>query len=143
MNINKYVDKKYEKMSLKQLTGAPVDALQGLSENDAKILKEAFKVKTISDLGKLKYIKWAQAICLFADGETKAPVSYMNINKFVDKEYERWSFEQLKDAPFDALQGVSENDSVLIKKAFRRKQLSKFANIASAIVTLAEAEEFN
>jgi len=69
MNISKYVDKKYEKMSLKQLTGAPVDALQGISEGDAKLLKEAFNVKTIADLAKLKYVKWAKAICLLADGE--------------------------------------------------------------------------
>ncbi|MCL2276700.1 MAG: hypothetical protein FWC21_02260 [Treponema sp.] len=143
MNINNYVDKKYEKMSLKQLANAPVEAIQGISDNYAKTLKEAFKVKTISDLAKLKYVKWAQAICLLAEGETKAPLSYMNINKFVDKEYEKWSFNQLKDAPFDALQGVSETDSVLIKKVFRKKQLSKFAAIASAIVLLAEAEEQN
>jgi len=69
MNIRKFVDKKYEKMTLKELTGAPVDALQGLSEEDAKLLKEAFNVKTIADLAKLKYVKWAKAICLLADGE--------------------------------------------------------------------------
>ena len=69
MNINKCLDKKYEKMPLKELVSAPVDALQGVSENDAKLLKEAFKVKTIADLAKLKYVKWAQAICILADGE--------------------------------------------------------------------------
>jgi len=142
MNINKFVDKKYEKMSLKQLAASPVDALQGLSEKDAKVLKEAFKVKTVSDLAKLKYIKWAQAICLLAEGEENkfGLGRYMNINNFVDKEYEKMTFEQLKSAPFEALQGISNNDSILIKKAFRKKQLSKFANIAQAIVTLAEAE---
>ena len=69
MNINKFVDKKYEKMSLKELASAPVDALSGVSEGDAKLLKEAFNVKTISDLAKLKYGKWARAICVLADGE--------------------------------------------------------------------------
>ena len=69
MNINKFVDKKYEKMTLKQLVSAPVDALQGVSEGDAKLLKEAFNIKTISDLAKLKYAKWAQAICLLSEGE--------------------------------------------------------------------------
>ena len=69
MNIVKFVDKKYEKMSLKELTGAPVDALQGVSAGDAKLLKEAFNVKTIADLAKLKYVKWAKAICLLAEGE--------------------------------------------------------------------------
>jgi len=69
MNINKIVDKKYEKMSLKELANAPVDAISGISENDAKLLKEAFKVKTVSDLANLKYVRWARAICLLAEGE--------------------------------------------------------------------------
>jgi len=69
MNINKCVDKAYEKKTLKEIANAPVDALQGVSENDAKLLKEAFKVKTVSDLAKLKYVKWAQAICTLAEGE--------------------------------------------------------------------------
>jgi hypothetical protein len=69
MNINKFLDKKYEKMTLKELTAAPVDAIAGISEGDAKLLKEAFNVKTVKDLAKLKYVKWAQAICTLADGE--------------------------------------------------------------------------
>ena len=69
MNINKIVDKKYETMSLKEIANAPVDAIQGVSENDAKLLQEAFYVKTVSDLANLKYVKWAQAICTLADGE--------------------------------------------------------------------------
>jgi len=69
MNINKFVDKKFEKMSLKDIAKSPVDAIQGISESKAKALKEAFNVKTVADLAKLKYVKWAQAICLLADGE--------------------------------------------------------------------------
>lgn len=69
MNINKAVDKKYESMSLKEIANAPVDALQGVSEGDAKLLAEAFNVKTVKDLANLKYVKWAQAIVTLADTE--------------------------------------------------------------------------
>jgi len=69
MNINKCVDKAYEKLSLKEIAKAPVGAIQGISENDGKLLQEAFGVKTVSDLANLKYVKWAQAICILADGE--------------------------------------------------------------------------
>ncbi len=69
MNVNKFVDKAYEKMSFKELAKAPVDALSGVSENDAKLLKEAFNVKTVADLAALKYVKWAEAICTLAAGE--------------------------------------------------------------------------
>jgi len=69
MNVDKFVVKKYEKMSFKELAKAPVDAIAGISEGDAKLLKEAFNVKTVYDLAKLKYVKWAQAICILAEGE--------------------------------------------------------------------------
>ena len=69
MNINKFLDKKYEKTPLKELVKAPVDALQGMGEKGAKALLEGFKVKTIGDLAKLKYPNWAKAICALADGE--------------------------------------------------------------------------
>jgi len=69
MNIDKFVVKKYEKMTLKEIAASPVDAIAGISEGDAKLLKDAFKVKTVSDLAKLKYVKWAQAICTLAEGE--------------------------------------------------------------------------
>lgn len=69
MNIKKAVDKAYENKSLKELVSAPVDALQGISANDAKLLKEAFNVKTIEDLANLKYVKWAQAIVTLASVE--------------------------------------------------------------------------
>ena len=69
MNINHCVDKAYEKMTLKEIANAPVDAIQGISERQANLLNEAFKVKTVADLAKLKYVKWAQAICALAEGE--------------------------------------------------------------------------
>lgn len=69
MNINKAVDKSYEGKTLKELADSPVAALQGLSEGDAKLLMDAFNVKTIRDLANLKYVKWAQAIAALADTE--------------------------------------------------------------------------
>jgi len=69
MNIDKFVVKKYENLTLREVAASPVDAIAGISEGDAKLLREAFKVKTVADLAKLKYVKWAQAICTLAEGE--------------------------------------------------------------------------
>lgn len=69
MNINKAVDKSYESKSFKEIADSPVDALQGISENDARLLQEAFNVKTVKDLANLKYVKWAQAIATLAEME--------------------------------------------------------------------------
>jgi hypothetical protein len=67
MDISKALDKAYEKKTYKELVDSPVSALQGVSEGDAQKLKEAFNVKTIKDLAKLKYVRWAQAIVTLAE----------------------------------------------------------------------------
>jgi len=67
MDINKVLDKAYEKTPLKDLVSAPVSALQGVSEGDAEKLKQAFNVKTIKQLANLKYVKWAQAIVTLSE----------------------------------------------------------------------------
>lgn len=67
MNINICLDKSYENKSFKELADAPLDALQGLSKENAAALKEIFNVSTIRDFSQLKFVKWATAIATLAD----------------------------------------------------------------------------
>ena len=69
MNLNKALDKAYEGKSFKDLADSPVDALAGVSANDAKLLASAFGVKTVRDLANLKFTTWARAIVTLADQE--------------------------------------------------------------------------
>lgn len=69
MNIDNAVDKAFEGKSLKEIAASPVDAIQGVSEGDAKLLAEAFNIKTVADLGTNKYFLWAQAITTLAEKE--------------------------------------------------------------------------
>ncbi|GIX40792.1 MAG: hypothetical protein KatS3mg129_0525 [Leptospiraceae bacterium] len=69
MNINKALDKEYEKLSIKEILNLPVSAIQGITEEDAELLKKALKIKTIKDLGKNKYFRWAKALVDLADAE--------------------------------------------------------------------------
>ncbi|MDG1484276.1 MAG: hypothetical protein P8R54_32085 [Myxococcota bacterium] len=69
MNINNAVDKKYEDKSLTELADAPIAALQGVSDRQAQLLQEAFRIKTIRQLANLKYVRWAQAIVALASTE--------------------------------------------------------------------------
>ncbi len=61
-DINQFVDKNYEGMDFKELAQCPVEAIQGLSQNDAEKLKDAFNVQTIQDLAENKFVRIAQAI---------------------------------------------------------------------------------
>jgi hypothetical protein len=66
-NLNALLDKVWEDKSLSDIVEAPVDALQGVSESDAKLLKEAFNIKTVGDLGKNKYFRAAQLLTQLAE----------------------------------------------------------------------------
>jgi hypothetical protein len=61
------LDKAYEAKSMVELADAPVSALQGVSDGDAKALKDAFGIDTIRELGTNKFFLWAQAISKLAD----------------------------------------------------------------------------
>lgn len=58
----KALDKEWEDKSPKELVDAPVHALSGVSEEDAKLLKEAFNIKTIKDFALNRYVLIAQVL---------------------------------------------------------------------------------
>jgi hypothetical protein len=66
-NLNALLDKAWEDKPLSDIVAAPVDALQGVSEGDAKLLKEAFNIKTVGDLGRNKYFRAAQLLTQLAE----------------------------------------------------------------------------
>nr|MBS0019873.1 hypothetical protein [Gammaproteobacteria bacterium] len=69
MNINKALVKGYQDKPLKVLVKAPVSALTGVSEADAKNLQQAFGIKTIGDMANNKFFRWASAIAVLAEVE--------------------------------------------------------------------------
>jgi len=55
VNLDKALDKAYESTSLEEILDAPVAALAGVTDDDAKHLEAAFGIKTVRDLGSNKY----------------------------------------------------------------------------------------
>jgi hypothetical protein len=66
-NLDKVLDKQYENYSLADLINAPVDALEGVSAGDAELLKQAFNITTVGDLGRNKYFRAAAALVELAE----------------------------------------------------------------------------
>jgi hypothetical protein len=65
-NLDKLLDKTYEGKDLRELVDAP-PALAGVSDGDAKALKDAFNIKTVGYLGRNKYFRAATALVELAD----------------------------------------------------------------------------
>lgn len=59
VTLDKGLDKAYESSSLKEILDAPVSALAGVSDKDAALLKEAFGIDTVRELGSNKYFALA------------------------------------------------------------------------------------
>ncbi len=66
-DLSKLLDKEYENKSLMDLVKAPVSALAGVSEGDAKLLREAFRINTVGDMGRNKFFRTATALVDLAD----------------------------------------------------------------------------
>ena len=134
--IVKFYDKKYEDMNIIELANSPVESISGVSDGDAKKLKKALKIETVFDLATNKYIKYAQAITNFSE------IS----DELLDQEFEAKELLKLAEQPVYAIQGVSEEDSTLLKEAFNIKTikdlaLNKYVVIAEMTVNLAALVE--
>jgi len=61
-DISQFFDKAYEQQEFDKLADAPLDAIQGLSENDAKALKDALGIVTVRELAEHKFVRIALAV---------------------------------------------------------------------------------
>ncbi|MDM4719608.1 hypothetical protein QTQ03_08420 [Micromonospora sp. WMMA1363] len=61
-DLTKLVDKSYQDKTLTEIVDAPVSALAGVSDGDAKLLKDAFNITTVGDLGRNPYFRTANAL---------------------------------------------------------------------------------
>ena len=64
-----------------------------------------------------------------------------DISQFFDKKYEQQEFDDLAEAPVDAIQGLSQSDADSLKQALgidtvRDLAENKFVRIAQAVVAL-------
>jgi hypothetical protein len=73
MNIDTIVNETFQGMCFRELVGAPLTALRGISEDEASALEQGFGVKTIGDLANLKAVRYARAIRMMADAESLSP----------------------------------------------------------------------
>ncbi|NLU78477.1 hypothetical protein HCA58_08805 [Micromonospora sp. HNM0581] len=68
-DLTKLVDKAYQDKNLTEIVDAPVSALAGVSDGDAKLLKDAFNITTVGDLGRNPYFRTASALVALTGGK--------------------------------------------------------------------------
>lgn len=68
-DLAKLLDREYEDKTLDEIIKAPVEALAGVSAEDAELLKKAFHIKTVGDLGRNKFFRAATALVDLTDSK--------------------------------------------------------------------------
>jgi hypothetical protein len=71
VNLNALLDQEWNKKSLSEVLKAPASALKGLSEGDGDLLKQAFNIKTVGDLGRNKFFRAAQLLAQLDEAGAK------------------------------------------------------------------------
>jgi hypothetical protein len=67
VGLTKLLDRAYEDLSLDKIVNAPVSALAGVTEDTAQMLKKAFGIKTVADLGRNKFFRAAVTLTELAE----------------------------------------------------------------------------
>jgi predicted RecB family nuclease len=146
LNCENALKKAHEGESFSELKEGSVQILQGIGP----VHTEAFDqlgLRSIKDLATYKFYHMAKAITILKDSESefRPETSTMNLNKGVDKKFERKSFKDISEAPVAALQGLSEENGAL----FRTVGVTTVADLANfkyckwaeSIVALSKYEE--
>ena len=147
LNISTAIMKDDEGKHFTDLVTAEVSTMQGIGPKATEVAAE-LKLNTIEDLAHYKYFKWARAIATLAETEVEGDRpdgSMMNINKMVDKIYERKSLKEIVEAPVAALQGVSDAAGSLLAELHVHTvgdlAAFKYCRYAEAIVQAAQYED--
>jgi predicted flap endonuclease-1-like 5' DNA nuclease len=109
LNIGKALKKSFERESFTNLSQQSVECLQGVGPKHAEELK-ALNLKTIQQLAEYKFFHLARSMTTLALVEMEGgrlEGTVMNVNKGVDKEYEKMSLNEMIQQPVHALQGIS------------------------------------
>ena len=72
MNIDTIVNEQFRGKTFRELADAPLSALRGIGEQQARALADALGVKTIGDLASLQAVSFAVAIKALAGSETQS-----------------------------------------------------------------------
>lgn len=131
MNIRNAITTDFKAMKLHEILKQPINAIRGVTEDNAAKVKEAFRISTVEQLAKLRFAKWAWSIQELAKFESDggSQESAININNAVDKAYETKTLTEILDSPMDALQGLSERQAKLLNEAFQISTVRDLANL--------------
>ena len=84
MNVEKSVDKEYEKLSFTEMVASPIHIFNGLTK-EAEELFKSLGVHTVAKLAEFKYARWAEALVELAKYENTLTETERKVDRELHK----------------------------------------------------------
>lgn len=138
------VVKSYQSHSYQALCDAPTDAIRGVSDGDAQLLREVFAVTTVAAFARFTWTEAAEQVLAAAAsaGDDALPGEFAA--RLLNSEHVATPAAALANLPVTALKGLGEKRAKALDECFRTKTIEKlatlkFVTMARTIVARAEA----
>ncbi|CAM2006169.1 hypothetical protein [Acanthopleuribacter pedis] len=128
--IKDLVVKAYRQTSYGEICAGPTDAVYGVSDRDAQILREVFAVHTVAEFASFSWTEVAETLCeavAHAD-DPSLPDNTLNA-RYLDADFEATPLQALPNCPVTALKGIGEKRAQALDESFRVKTIGKLAQL--------------
>jgi hypothetical protein len=150
LNCGRALVKAAEVSNFKDLCQQPATTLQGIGPKHGAKLQQV-GLHTIQDLANYRFFHLAAAIQTLAETEQEGgrlELAVMNMDKGLDKDHEKQSFQEILKSPVHCLQGISEQKAADVWKPLGVVTVQDLATLkyfrwAQAIVTAAKFEQID
>lgn len=118
------VVKAYQEVSYAEICAGPTDAIRGVSDGDAQILREVFAVHTVAEFAAFSWTQVAEKLVAAASaghGEAGAP--------YLDAAFATTPIEDVPPLGLTALKGIGDKRAAALDECFRTKTIAKLAQL--------------
>ncbi|MDH5719176.1 MAG: LysM peptidoglycan-binding domain-containing protein [Spirochaetia bacterium] len=119
--------KNFEDVSIEKIANAPVYALRGISEIDAKLLDKHFKIKTIKQLALFKHSKTASEIIEKGLKNASKTAEVLFKNKIAKSEYTKKG-KDIGSLSISAILSIKKAESDFLIESFGIKTIRQLAS---------------
>lgn len=141
--LKELVVKSYQSHSYQALCDAPTDAIRGVSDGDAQLLRDVFAVSTVAAFARFTWTEAAEAVLAGADSAGDDALEPALAARLLNSDYAGTPGGEVASLPVTALKGLGEKRAQALDESFRAKTIEKlarlkFVTMARTIVARAE-----
>ncbi len=128
------VVKSYQSHTYQALCDAPTDAIRGVSDGDALLLRDVFAVNTVAAFARFTWTEAAEAVLAAAQAAGDDALETSLAARLLNSDYAATPGGDVANLPVTALKGLGEKRAEALDECFRTKTIEKLAKLKFVIM---------